>query len=510
MSVFRVESKPFQDIEFDVVVVNIFQEENEVPKDLVALDKVTNGFFKRTVGEGVFSADLFEVTSSYRPNGLTAARLLFVGSGSRQDFSFEIACQVAATAARFVSKTNAREIAFLMRGDLPPERRAQACVEGALLGIFETSKYKTMNRSRPALDSIVILTNNPNEEGKLRQGASRGQLYAESTNYARHLVNEPSNILTPRRFAGEAAALAKELDMDIDVLGIDRMKEIGLNAILGVARGSDEPPQLFVLRYNGGNQKTPTVALVGKGLTFDAGGISLKEPEGMHYMKYDMAGGAAVLGAMKIIGKLKPKINVLGIVAATENMPGGKSQKPGDVVTAFNRKTIEIISTDAEGRLVLADAIAYARHLGATHLVDIATLTGSAAIALGDITTAVMANNESWAAELLKAGKHAGEKMWPLPTFHEYRELIESGIADMRNMADRKADHINVVPAGAIVGAMFLREFAEDTPWVHLDIAGTAWNSRTLRYMATGPTGVGVRTLATLVLSMGASANSKP
>jgi leucyl aminopeptidase len=180
------------------------------------------------------------------------------------------------------------------------------------------------------------------------------------------------------------------------------------------------------------------------------------------------------------------------------------------VVTAFNRKTIEIISTDAEGRLVLADAIAYARHLGATHLVDIATLTGSAAIALGDITTAVMTNNESWAAELLEAAKDAGEKMWPLPTFHEYRELIESGIADMRNMANRKADHINVVPAGAIVGAMFLREFAEDTPWVHLDIAGTAWNSRTLRYMATGPTGVGVRTLATLVLSMGASANSKP
>jgi leucyl aminopeptidase len=507
MVMFRVESKPFQNIQSDVLVVNIFREEKEVPEDLVVLDKVTDGFLKRAIVEGVFSADLFQVTSSYRPNGLSTVQLLLVGSGSKQDFSFEIACQIAAAAARFVSKTTAREIAFLMRGDLLPERRAQACVEGTLLGLFETDKYKTVNRSKPAPSSIAILASNPSEEDKLKEGASRGQLYAESVNYTRYLVNEPSNVLTPRHFAEEAAALAKELNMDIEVLGPDRMKEIGLNAILGVARGSEEPPQLFVLRYNGGNYKTPTIALVGKGLTFDAGGISLKQPDGMHYMKYDMAGGAAVLGAMKIIGKLKPKINVLGIVAATENMPGGKSQKPGDVVTAFNGKTIEIISTDAEGRLVLADAISYARHLGATHLVDIATLTGSSVIALGDITTAVMSNNEKWAAELLKAAKDAGEKMWPLPTFREYRELIESGIADMRNMSNRKADHVNVAPAGAIVGAMLLGEFAEDTPWVHLDIAGTAWNSRALRYMATGPTGVGVRTLASLVLSMGA--NSK-
>jgi leucyl aminopeptidase len=240
---------------------------------------------------------------------------------------------------------------------------------------------------------------------------------------------------------------------------------------------------------------------VGKGLTFDSGGISLKGPDGMQYMKYDMSGGAAVLGALKIVGKLKPKINVLGIVAAAENMPGGGAQKPGDVVKAFNGKTIEVVNTDAEGRLVLADAISYARHLGATHLVDLATLTGSCVIALGDITTGAMTNDEKWAAQVLEAAKNAGEKMWLLPMFPEYRELIESEIADVMNSANRKVGHSGVNPAGAIVGAMFLKEFAEETSWVHLDIAGTAWNSRRIPYLAIGPTGVGVRTLASLIMS---------
>jgi len=301
--------------------------------------------------------------------------------------------------------------------------------------------------------------------------------------------------------AEEAVALAHESGMQVDVLGPSRMSEMGMNALIGVGKGSVEPPQLCVLRYDEGDSNSPTIALVGKGLTFDAGGISLKEPEGMHYMKNDMAGAAAVLGAMKIIAKLKPKINVLGIVAAAENMPSGGAQKPGDVVKAFNKKTIEVLDADAEGRLVLADAISYARHLGATKLVDLATLTSSVVVALGDFTTGVMANDDSWAAEVMGAATYAGEKMWLLPTFPEYRDLIESDIADITNIANRRVIHSNARPAGAIVGAMFLKEFAEDTSWVHLDIGGTAWNSRILPYLAIGPTGVGVRTLASLILS---------
>ena len=502
---FAIELKPLNEIKSDALVINVFQDETQLPADLKELDEAINGVITSAIRDRAFSGTLFEVARFYRPKGLLVTMLLLVGSGTKRDFNFEVACQLAGTAARHVNLTGAREIAFLMRGKLSAEQRGQACVEGALLGTLEMGKYKTRDLRRSALESIVLLPSKPGEENELRKGAERGRIYAEATNYARRLVNEPSNILTPKRLAEEAVALAKEYGMQADVLGPDRMKEIGMNALLGVGKGSNEPPQLCVVRYHGGGSHSPTLALVGKGLTFDTGGISLKEPDGMHYMKNDMAGGAAVLGAMRIISELKPKINVLGIVAAAENMPGGGAQKPGDVVRAFNGKTIEVLDTDAEGRLVLADAISYARHLGATHLIDVATLTGSCVIALGEITTGVMTNDEQWATQVLKAATDAGEKMWLLPTFQEYRELIQSVIADITNIANRRVAHSNARPAGAIVGAMFLREFAEDTPWVHLDIAGTAWNSRTLEYLAVGPTGAGVRTLATVVLAMNAN-----
>ena len=499
---YRIESKPLREIKSDVLVINLFQDEGELPALLGGLGEATNGVIGSAIEDKILSGTLFELAEFYRPKSLHVTELLLAGSGTKHDFNYEVASQIAGMAARHARMKGAGEMAFLMRGELSAERRGQACVEGTLLGTFEIGKYKTKNSAKSVLDSIVLLPSKPGEEDELRKGAERGRSYAGATNYARDLVNEPSNILTPRRLAEEAVALAKEYGMQADVLGPDRMRENGMNALLGVGKGSNEPPQLCIIRYQEGDARSPTVALVGKGLTFDSGGISLKEPDGMNYMKTDMAGGAAVLGAMRIIGELKPKINVLGIIAAAENMPGGGAQKPGDVVKAFNGKTIEVLNTDAEGRLVLADAISYARHLGATHLVDIATLTGSCVIALGEITTGAMTNDENWAAQVLKAAEYAGEKMWLLPTFQDYRELIESEIADITNIARRKVAHSNAKPAGTIVGAMFLKEFAEDTPWVHLDIAGTAWNSRKLEYSAVGPTGVGVRTLATLVLSM--------
>ncbi|MGA2785187.1 MAG: leucyl aminopeptidase [Candidatus Bathyarchaeia archaeon] len=499
----RIDSKPFPEIKSDILAINIFDDEPPLPKDLADLDGAMSGLLNEALSDTTSSRNLYEVTSLFRPRGLLVKRLLLIGSGSKHDFNFEIATRIASFVARQVRSVS--EIAFFMRGELSAERRGQACIEGALLGTLEMGKYKTGN-SKSILESIIILSSTPAEEGEIRRGAERGRIYAEATNYARDLVNEPSNILTPKRFAEKAIALAKEHGMQVDVLGPDRMIESGLNAILGVGKASNEPPQLCVLKYEGADSQSPTVAIIGKGITFDSGGISLKEPDGMHYMKFDMSGGAAILGAMKIIGTLRPKINVLGIVAVAENMPGGGAQKPGDVVRAFNKKTIEILSTDAEGRLVLADAISYARHLGASYLVDIATLTGACIVALGEITTGVMTNDENWAAQVLEAAKYAGEKMWLLPTFPEYRDLIESEIADMTNSANRKVAHGSAKPAGAIVGAMLLREFAENTPWAHLDIAGTAWNSRK-GYLAVGPTGVGVRTLAQLILSMNVTAS---
>jgi leucyl aminopeptidase len=499
--VFRIESKPFYELKTEVFAVNIFQDEDKIPNDLMTLEEKSNGIISEALKNGSFSGKMFEVTNFHRPAGLLAGRLLLVGAGPKRDFNFEVACKIAGTAVRQVHKSGIREIAILMRGDLSAERRGQACVEGSLLGILEMGKYKTRTSSASVLDSIVILPNRPDEKDQLMKGATRGHIYGKATNYARDLVNEPSNILTPRRFAERTVALAKEFGMQVDVLGPEQMREIGLNALLSVGKGSNEPPQLCVVTYQGGDAQSPTIALVGKGLTFDSGGISLKHAEGMQYMKYDMAGGAAVLGALKIIGELKPRINVLGIVAAAENLPGGGSQKPGDVVSAYNGRTIEIVNTDAEGRLVLADAISYARHLGATHVIDLATLTGACVIALGDITTGIMTNDEKWASQILEAAAYAGEKMWLLPMFPEYRELVESEIADVANMANRQVTHSGVSPAGAIVGAMFLNEFAEMTSWAHLDIAGTAWNSRKISYLAMGPTGVGVRTLASLIIS---------
>jgi leucyl aminopeptidase len=285
--------------------------------------------------------------------------------------------------------------------------------------------------------------------------------------------------------------MAQAFGLEIDVLDEARMKELGMGALIGVAQGSAEPAKLIVLSYTPANHSDETVAIVGKGITFDTGGISIKPADGMEKMKYDMAGGATTIGAMRAIAQLKPSVNVLGIVPATENMPGGRAQRPGDVVRSMAGKTIEVINTDAEGRLILADALAYARKLGATKMVDLATLTGAVSIALGDVYVAVLGNNQDWIDTIIASGKSAGEKFWQLPLDTDYREQIKSEIADIKNVGGRKA--------GTITAAYFLREFVEETPWAHLDIAGTAWNDSNKPYLSVGPTGIGVRTLVKLV-----------
>src|SRR5262249_47073531 len=339
-------------------------------------------------------------------------------------------------------------------------------------------------------------------ENELANGVERGRIIGEAVNLARELSNEPSSTLTPSELAERAKETASRFGLDIDVLDEARMKELGMGALLGVARGSDEPAKLIVLRYEPdgtepmGND-AEVIAIVGKGITFDSGGISIKPAEGMEKMKYDMSGAAATLAAMSAIAQLKPKLNVIGLMPSTENMPSGRAYKPGDVLRAMIGKTIEVITTDAEGRLILADPITYARKLGATKVIDLATLTGAVSIALGTINVAVLGNNQQFIDELRDAAAEVGEKFWQLPMDEEYRDLIKSDIADIKNSGGRYA--------GTITAAYFLREFAEDTPWVHLDIAGTAWENDRKAHMAKGPTGVAIRTLVNYVCNHAAS-----
>jgi leucyl aminopeptidase len=323
-----------------------------------------------------------------------------------------------------------------------------------------------------------------------------GRIIGESQNFTRELVNEPSNRMTPTILAERARKMAAEVGLKCEIYGSDKIKEMKMGAFWSVAQGSDEPPALIVLRYEpAGAPAAPVLGLVGKGVTFDTGGISIKPADGMEKMKYDMAGGAAMIGAMRGIALLKPKTKVIAIICATENMPSGKAQKPGDVQIAMSGKSIEIINTDAEGRLVLADGLCYARQLGCTHLIDAATLTGAVVVALGQVNAGIFANDEALYDRFRRALEKGGEKFWRLPLDEEYREVIKSNIADMVNSGGRYG--------GAVTAAMFLKEFAEETPWLHLDIAGTAWTEENKPWIAKGPSGIPVRSLVEFARDFG-------
>jgi leucyl aminopeptidase len=427
----------------------------------------------------------------HRPGTLRAERLLLIGAGKREDFSLDSVRRVTGSAARFLRAKGARSMSILRRSQLDIGKSAQAAVEGVLLGLFEPDMYKTENKEERRIEELILLAAAPGSEDALAQGVERGRIIGDAVNLARELSNEPSSTLTPSELAERAKETANKFGLEIDVLDEARMKELGMGALLGVARGSDEPAKLVVLRYTADESDSNVIAIVGKGITFDSGGISIKPAEGMEKMKYDMSGAAATLAAMRAIAQLKPRANVIGVMPTTENMPSGRAYKPGDVLRAMSGKTIEVINTDAEGRLILADAISYARKLGATKIIDLATLTGAVSIALGTINVAILGNDQLFIDEMREAARQVGERFWQLPMDKDYREMIKSDIADIKNSAGRNA--------GTITAAYFLREFAEDTPWVHLDIAGTAWENDRKPYMSKGPTGVAIRTLINYV-----------
>ena len=449
---------------------------------------------------GEFRAEPNETLLLHAPAGLQAKRLLLVGVGKSAKLTLHDVRRAAGVAVRFAKPRGLRELAIALPAaeGLDPKLSVRAVAEGAILADFDSDTYRSDRKDR-SVESTQIVVPSGADQAAAEAGLREGVTLAESQNFTRSLVNEPGNRLTPTIFGERAAAMCREVGLGCSVYGADKLRELQMGAFLSVAQGSEEPPALIVMTYEPKNAKPGTVlGLVGKGITFDSGGISIKPSDSMEKMKYDMAGGAAMIGAMRAIALLQPAVKVIGIVCATENMPSGKAQKPGDVQIAMPApgkpgKAIEIINTDAEGRLVLADGVTYAKQLGATHLIDAATLTGAVGIALGMINGGVFSNDENTYQRFAEGLKTSGERFWRLPVEDDYRELIKSSIGDIKNTGGRYG--------GAITAAMFIKEFVEDTPWIHLDIAGVAWVDDAKPWQASGPTGVAVRSIVEWVRS---------
>src|SRR6266849_2364598 len=445
------------------------------------------------LASGAVTCKPFVINLLHKPAGLKAKRILLVSGGGAKKFKVYDLRRIAGAAVRSLKSRGIRSFAFVAPSSIPAEEAVCAIVEGAFIGNFDPDYYRS-DRKDQKIDALTIITSG--DKTALEKTASEAQIIGESQNFTRDLVNEPSNRMTPTILGERARKMCQEVGLKCEVHGADKIKEMKMGAFWSVAQGSDEPPALIVMKYEpAGAPEKPVLGLVGKGITFDTGGISIKPADGMEKMKYDMAGGATMIGAMRAIALLKPKVKVIGIVCATENMPSGKAQKPGDVQIAMSGKSIEIINTDAEGRLVLADGLYYARQLGCTHLVDAATLTGACVVALGYVNAGVFANDDQMYERFSKALEKAGEKMWRLPLDEEYKESIRSNIADIVNSGGRWG--------GAITAAMFLKEFAEETPWIHLDIAGTAWMEDSKAWIAKGPSGIAVRSLVEFARDFG-------
>ena len=446
------------------------------------------------LGSGEVTGKSLETNLLHKPANLKAKRLLLVSGGSAKKFSAYDLRRVAGTAARALKSRGIRSFAFVAPQGIAEDEAVRAIVEGTLVGNFDPDYYRS-DRKDQKIDAVAVVASG--DKAALDKSANEAQIIGESQNFTRDLVNEPSNRMTPTIMAERAKKMSAEVGLKCEVYGADKIKELKMGAFWSVAQGSDEPPALIVMTYEpAGAPAKPVLGLVGKGITFDTGGISIKPADGMEKMKYDMAGGATMIGAMRAIALLKPKVKVIGIVCATENMPSGKAQKPGDVQIAMSGKSIEIINTDAEGRLVLADGLYYARQLGCTHLVDAATLTGAVVVALGYTNAGIFTNDDDMYNRFRAANTKAGEKMWRLPLDDEYKEQIRSSIADIMNSGGRWG--------GAVTAAMFLKEFAEETPWIHLDIAGTAWTEDQKPWIAKGPSGVALRSLVEFVKSFAA------
>ena len=484
--------------EVGAIIVTLFEELEPLNGKVATIDKALGGAVTQLISQGEIKGKLNEITVIHTLSKLPAARVAVAGLGKKQELSQDKVRGLVAGTCRLLRRKGVDNIATTALGagiaKISLESAAQAVTEGALLGLYSFRKHMTKEAEYGEIRQLTIVDGDETNLPTITQGSHRGKVLAEATNLARDMVNEPANYMTPNHMAETAMKLAECYGLEVSVLEREQMQELGMGALLGVTQGSEQPPKFIVLSYKGSDSDETDLALVGKGITFDSGGISIKPSEGMGEMKGDMAGGAAVIAAISAIAQLKPRINVIALIPCTENLPGGNALKPGDILTAMNGKTIEIISTDAEGRLILADALSYAKKLGAKLMVDVATLTGACRVALGDVNSGAFGNNQELMDKLLAAAGEAGELTWQMPMSEQYKEQNKSDVADIKNAGGRYG--------GAITAAQFLADFVDDTPWVHLDIAGTSINDKERGHLVKGATGVPVRTLVNLVLSL--------
>lgn len=484
-------------VETGAVIIGCFKGD-KLEGEAAAVDKSLDGAISKLVSQGEIKGKPGEISVIHSLGRIPAARVVVVGLGKKDELTPDVIRGAVAEACRYLQRKSVADAAVGRLGDdaadITPEDYAQAVTEGALLGTYTFRRHITKEAEHGELGKLAIISKCKEDVASLERGVEKGRITAGAANLARDMGNEPSNYMTPTDMAGVAAKIAKDYNLELTVLEKEQMKEMGMGALLGVAQGSCQPPKFIFLKYKGDASEDIDLALVGKGVTFDSGGISIKPSAKMEEMKDDMSGGAAVMAAISAIAQLKMKLNVVAIVPAVENLPSGTATKPGDVLTAMSGKTIEVVNTDAEGRLILADALNYVGKLKPKYTVDVATLTGACIVALGDICTGAFGNNQQLVDKVIAAGAEAGELIWQMPMYDEYKENNKSDIADVKNAGNRGA--------GSITAAQFLAEFAGDAPWVHLDIAGTSFSDRERKYTLKGATGVPVRTLVNLALAI--------
>ncbi|MBI5182617.1 MAG: leucyl aminopeptidase [Nitrospirae bacterium] len=492
-----VRTGKIEDVKAEAIAIGLF--EREGAERYNGLDKAADGLISNLIKRGEFKGKADEMLFLILPAGLKAKRILLLGLGEKKKFTVDKLRQAAAKAGQEMKNKGIKGFAMNIPSHIPlpqgegARRVGQAIAEGILLGLYQFEEYKTEKKEEKRIDEVVFAAESKKAERDIKNGVEIGRILAESANFSRNLVNRPSNDKTPIMLADEAKRMAKRFRLASRILGEREIKRLKMGGLIGVSKGSKEPPRFIILEHNRNKKGLDTIVLIGKAITFDSGGISIKPSENMEKMKYDMSGGAAVMGAMMAAARLKLPLHIVGLIPATENLPSGTAQKPGDIVKMIDGKTVEIISTDAEGRMILGDALGYAKRYKPEAVIDLATLTGACVIALGNDAIGMMGTDDKLKERIKIAGELSYERVWELPLWDEYGELIKSDIADIKNVGGR--------PAGTITGGYFLSRFIEGCPWAHLDIAGTAWEEKGRPYKPKGATGVGVRLLSELLLN---------
>ena len=492
-TLYKVKSGEILAKKIGAIVVGIFEDDKKPAGIIKEIDQKLDGSIVELLAEKQISASLKKVSKLHTLGKLEAKAVYFVGLGKKSELTFEKVREAFAVMTKELNKDQCAEVAIALDsfliGDESVNKFAKALAESIGLASYRTENYKETTDTKTSLEKVFVYTNENGED--VEESLAVGYAYSNGTNFARSLVNTPANFMTPTDLAAKAKEIADRYGMEYSVLEREDMEKLGMGALLAVAKGSDQPPKMIVLKYRGKEKWEDVLSFVGKGLTFDSGGISIKPALNMHEMKMDMGGAASVLGAMETIGALKPNANVMAVIPSTENLVNGSALKPGDVIKAMSGKTIEVRNTDAEGRLILADGVAYAKQLGADYIVDVATLTGAVIVALAGVSTGAVTNDEEFVEDVLVSAGEAGEYLWRLPNFEPYKEMLRSSdVADLNNSPGREG--------GSITAGLFIGEFAGDTPWVHLDIAGTGWTRKDSVFGPKGGTGAMVRTLATL------------